>query len=362
MRAALASLLLLVFAAAAPAAVIHVPGDQPAIRMGITAAADGDTVLVAAGVWSGSLNRNLDLYGKAITVLGAGPGQSVIDCEGAARGFMLLGGETPATVIEGFSIVNGFGIYGGAIEIDSASATLRNLSIEDCSATKGGGISIRFAVGTVLVEGVILARGTASSGGGAYSYFSDVDYRGVTAVGNAATAYSAAFHVSTGNVTFTRCLIAWNEDLPAVNGTFAADPRFCDAAAGDFSLDADSPCLPAHNDCGQIIGAFGQGCGATAAETPPVAGFAMASHPNPFNPSTTLRFTLSAPSAVTLTVHDLAGRRVATLLDGQRCEAGPQSAVWDGRLDAGGRAASGVYLVRLAATGREEAHKIALLK
>jgi hypothetical protein len=52
-----------------------------------------------------------------------------------------------------------------------------------------------------------------------------------------------------------------------VHGNFAADPSFCDAASGDFSLATNSPCLPGNHpagwDCG-LIGALGQGCGPVA--------------------------------------------------------------------------------------------------
>jgi predicted outer membrane repeat protein len=60
------------------------------------------------------------------------------------------------------------------------------------------------------------------------------------------------------------------EDQSGINGDFSADPLFCDAPAGDFTLRGDSPCLPGQHpdgfDCG-LIGAFGEGCtGPTAVE------------------------------------------------------------------------------------------------
>ncbi len=83
-------------------------------------------------------------------------------------------------------------------------------------------------------------------------------------------------------------------DQTGVDGNLSVDPLFCDAAAGDFTLDAASPCAPAHNECGVQIGALGVGCGLTPV---PAGAPAFALHPcypNPFNPRTTLSFTLPA--------------------------------------------------------------------
>ncbi|MCK4408946.1 MAG: T9SS type A sorting domain-containing protein, partial [Candidatus Eisenbacteria sp.] len=68
--------------------------------------------------------------------------------------------------------------------------------------------------------------------------------------------------------------------------------------------------------------------------------------PNPFNPRTTVEYTVATPGHVTLRVYDLAGRAVRTLVDGD-VEVGEHRVVWDGTTDAGQRAASGVYFVRL---------------
>lgn len=70
-------------------------------------------------------------------------------------------------------------------------------------------------------------------------------------------------------------------------------------------------------------------------------------HPNPFNPTTTIRFALPVAGSAKLAVYDVTGRLVRTLFDGD-LGSGAHEAIWDGR-DASGRgAASGVYLARLA--------------
>ena len=79
---------------------------------------------------------------------------------------------------------------------------------------------------------------------------------------------------------------------------------------------------------------------------PAVATVLGAARPNPFNPSTTIAFTLGKAGHATLSIYTVDGRLVRTLLDEPRA-AGPQTATWDGRDNAGRAAASGTYLYRL---------------
>ena len=77
------------------------------------------------------------------------------------------------------------------------------------------------------------------------------------------------------------------------------------------------------------------------------ASFALlGNYPNPFNPNTTISFTLPVPGKATLTVYDITGRKVRTLVSGTFV-AGVHSVVWDGKDGKGEVASSGVYLTRL---------------
>jgi hypothetical protein len=84
--------------------------------------------------------------------------------------------------------------------------------------------------------------------------------------------------------------------------------------------------------------------------------------PNPFNPTTSIRFTVAREGAkVRMSVYDVAGRLVRDLVDGP-ATAGEHVARWDGT-DAEGRpVASGVYFVRLSVDGWTDSRKMALLK
>jgi hypothetical protein len=86
-----------------------------------------------------------------------------------------------------------------------------------------------------------------------------------------------------------------------------------------------------------------------------------AAHPNPFNPSTTISYSLSQAGNAQLIVYDLAGHRVKTLVSGH-VDGGRHEARWDGRNDQGRRVASGVYLYRLVTGGFSETRRMVLLK
>jgi hypothetical protein len=95
-------------------------------------------------------------------------------------------------------------------------------------------------------------------------------------------------------------------------------------------------------------------------ETPRAFSLAPA-YPNPFNPSTTISFSLPAPGHASLAVHDITGRKVRTLASGS-LDAGAHSITWDSRDDSGKPVASGVYLARLQSDGRVASAKMLLMK
>ncbi len=96
-----------------------------------------------------------------------------------------------------------------------------------------------------------------------------------------------------------------------------------------------------------------------------VAGFRLGNAvPNPFNPITTIAYCVpehAAGTGVELTVYDVRGRLVRTLVHGL-ADPGRHSVVWDGRDNSGAAVSSGVYLYRLEAEGYEAVRKAILLK
>jgi hypothetical protein len=154
------------------AGTITVPGDQPTIQAGIDAAFDGDEVILADGVYTGTGNLDLRFDGRAITVRSAnGPAACTIDVDNGNQpsvGFIFDAGEGRSARIEGirffhsgtpgsdrgllitdasptivncrFESIAGYG-SGGAVEVAGGSPLFQSCTFEECIAETGGAVS-----------------------------------------------------------------------------------------------------------------------------------------------------------------------------------------------------------------------------
>ena len=84
-------------------------------------------------------------------------------------------------------------------------------------------------------------------------------------------------------------------------------------------------------------------------------------YPNPFNPTTTIAYELPEPAQVTLTVYNVRGQLVRTLVN-ERQGAGPWTTAWNGTNQMGQAVGSGVYIYRLTAGDLQRSRKLVLLK
>lgn len=97
----------------------------------------------------------------------------------------------------------------------------------------------------------------------------------------------------------------------------------------------------------------------SATDAPPLA--LLPSHPNPFNPSTTIRYTLPGTGTVRITLHDMRGRQLQVLREGVE-SAGAHSVPWNGTLPNGRPVSSGVYVVRLETPWGSATQKLTLVR
>jgi len=92
------------------------------------------------------------------------------------------------------------------------------------------------------------------------------------------------------------------------------------------------------------------------------AAFGMTQNfPNPFNPETSIEYTLSDAGNVALSIYDAQGRWIVDVERGERT-AGTHTATWDGRNARGETVASGAYFYRLTAGSQTQTKKLVLLK
>lgn len=84
-------------------------------------------------------------------------------------------------------------------------------------------------------------------------------------------------------------------------------------------------------------------------------------YPNPFNPSTTIDYSVPRKSKVTLSVYNVLGQKVATLVNAEMA-AGKYRAVWDGKAENGTNLSSGIYFYKFEADKFVKTSKMVMLK
>ncbi|HGY90312.1 MAG TPA: hypothetical protein ENK43_03965 [Planctomycetes bacterium] len=171
-------------------AILVVPsGSFPTIQSAINLAGPGDVVQVGPG----NFVENLDLLGKEIQLIGAGPDLTTIDGGQAGAVIVCKSGEGPGTLIQGFTLTNGSGF----METGPAGTFL-----------KGGGIYLRtpptapaFATDVLLKNCRIVGNTAPNGGGGVYvTQFARVTLDECNIENNSINALSqdinAAFHLT----------------------------------------------------------------------------------------------------------------------------------------------------------------------
>jgi hypothetical protein len=277
---------------------------------------------------------------------------------------------------------NGGGVVAG---IGSNPSILNNIIIRNSAAGEipngfGGGISCAGSSPTIM-NNIIFENSAAYQGGGMHCLFNNTTPQVLNTIFRANTAaYGNEIYNDGGSPSVTYCNI---EGGWPGQGNIDVDPLFRDTASGDFHLmsitcgdTAESPCIDAGDpNISDIIltcdwgletiicdmGAYGGGDSTMLDieySPPPLAGVftLLQNYPNPFNAQTTIRFLLPEPQNVRLTVYDLLGRQVRTLLD-ERKQAGTHIATFDAS-----SLSSGVYFYKLQAGDMIETKRMVLLK
>ncbi len=305
------------------AVTIKVPNHQPTIQAGIDAAANGDTILVAHGTYTGEGNRDLVTYGKNILLKSEhGYMYTIIDCEGTEadphRGINFIHGEDSSFIFDGFTIVGGHapedatrGACGGAVLCEFSSPQILNCKFYGNSASKGGALYLYYS--DTKIAHTIIDSNIAYHGGGVKSWISNFEVSFSLFTRNSANSVVAGgggIHCHKGSPKILNCSFLYNsaiygggidyfsvDDAAIINsiiyhnyaqngsgiwhgkgiaccniygniggeGSFCDDcisvyPEFCDTIFDNYYLKPISECLPDNNSCVVLMGCYGEGC------------------------------------------------------------------------------------------------------
>ena len=273
-----------------------VPAEYATIQEAVDAAEVDDMVIILPGTYTGPGNRDVDFGGKAITVRGKnGPENCIIDCQGTIgephRGFSFHSGEDHSTVLQGLTIIGGYGTdvtvpwgtasVGGAILCTNQSGpTIRNCVMTGNVVGDLGGAIFCQNDSSPTLDNCLIVKNTASHGGAMYCYdgsspeitnctFSN---NSVVTRGGAIRCLEASSPTITNSIFWgnevtdpcggpelalrTNCtatvtysdmeggaaavLVEGGSNLNWGIGSISVDPCFVDAAAGDYHLQSQA--------------------------------------------------------------------------------------------------------------------------
>jgi predicted outer membrane repeat protein len=189
------------------------------IQNAIDSADNNDTVIVAEGVYTGDPNnRDLHLDGKTITIRSTDPNDpnvvanTIIDPNGAGRGFYFHSGEDANCIISGLTIRNGYtGGYGASVYFYNSSPTIRNCIIKNGHAADSGGGLYCDAANPKIINCTITGNSAAFYGGGVSCYFSNPEIVGCIISDNSAVFEGGGLDLVLTSATVLNCIITNNK-------------------------------------------------------------------------------------------------------------------------------------------------------
>ena len=288
---------------------------------------------------------------------------------------------------------------GGAVSInaDGAISTYFEIKNSDFTGNKagvlGGALWIGNSEGYIQNVGIFNNESVDNFGGGIYiSENVELTMNAVTISGNSSPEPAGeGIAIDGGNIIIKNSII-WDNHIQKNSGSIDitysnieggftgtgnidANPLFCDywsgswpQLAGNYHLTFLSPAI-GKGENGVNMGAFDVGCDIDTAllsvdepiDVTPTEYALHDNYPNPFNPTTTLRFDLPEVSDITLTIYNMLGQKVRTF-NMQNTSAGYHSIMWDATNNLGEQVGAGVYLYQLRANQFVKTRKMVLLK
>ncbi len=282
-----------------------------------------DTIRIAEGTYSGESNTGTTINTSPLVIESiSGAALTIIDGEDSDYAFRFESGADSTTVVRGLTFDHcHYVANGGAIQTAlGASPTIDSCVFEACSTDLNGGAAYFHQSSSVVRDCIFASNSAVYRGGAAYCYDGGVTFRRCTFRSNVSSeAYGGgAIHANTsadlysdctfvGNVygavslyncplsVVANCIFFGTQSGAAVVNTSGSEtaevvhcvsyansptdslachhhdnlfvnPLFCEVATHDYTLCADSQCLPEVNSWGELVGASDAGC--AACDTP----------------------------------------------------------------------------------------------
>ncbi len=389
MRLKIFILLLVLLPALLQSNTIKIPEDYQLIQDGITHAQNGDTILVADGIYTGEGNGEIRFFGKKIT-LKSENGPEYVILQGFANWpfgascFNIIDGEDSNSVIDGFTVADWQifeghpGGEGAGIHCGNSSPIIKNCIFYNNKACDVNGLTggaTAFLNSKSKIMNCTFVNNRADCGSVLFSHASSVEFHNCVIAFNIGSEPNCGNQWGTDSIYMPRlynCNVFGNQNTEWIypyisENELNVDPMFCDSSNNDFTLQSNSPCLPENNDYNALIGALGEGCATTdveelnSSDNYPGEFQLLQNYPNPCNSSTLIAFSLPRASYVTMDIYNVLGRKIRTLIN-ERLPAGHKRVIWDGKDDIGHRLASGIYFYRLKCEEFSESRKMLYLK
>jgi hypothetical protein len=175
-----------------------VPGDFATIQEAIAAAADGDTVRVAPGVYG----EQIDFLGKSIVVESVGGASATVIDGGGAGGWVVTmnGGLPREAALRGFTVTGGLGqsgsngFGGGGLLVSGSSPTIESCVFADNRGVLGGGVRVTGG-GSPLLRGNSFLDNAALQGGGLYAEYGSLTLEDSLFEGNSVNGFGGALAI-----------------------------------------------------------------------------------------------------------------------------------------------------------------------
>jgi parallel beta-helix repeat protein len=329
--------------------VLSVPSPFGTIQAAIDAASAIDTVLVSPGSYS----ENITLKNGVIVMSSGGSATTSITASSGA--VVTAVGVGDLTVLDGFT-VDGQGTAQNGLDSWTSYLQVKNCSFVSCNS----GANLRYGDMSTLSGNVF----SSNSNGVAVSDSSRPFFAGNTIELNT---FAGIYNTAEPGPEVGRTLADANDIMDNAffqvfnlsSGTVDADYNYWGTDCVGDSLFyglvdyipwTDASHTGTYTECGNGV------------EGAAVRPWLSPNFPNPFNPTTAIQFRVPAPGGqVTLSVYDLSGRLVQTLVDAEK-PGGEYVAVWHGMDDRGRKVGSGVYFYRLEVGDTRLERKMVMLK